>query len=52
MSEKPVIETVDDSQEHHERSIGSLRGEVWLTVQTYQAQSLVGLHSQPHLAPQ
>ena len=41
MSEKSVIESVDASQEHHERSIGSLRGEVWLTVQTYQAQSLV-----------
>ena len=41
MSDKPLIESIDTNQEHHERSIGSLRGEVWLTVQSYQAQSLV-----------
>jgi len=41
MSEKPLIETVDDVRGHQAHSVGSLRGEVWLTVQTYQAQSLV-----------
>jgi integrating conjugative element protein (TIGR03761 family) len=41
MSEQPLIETVDDDREHPGHSVGSLRGEVWLTVQTYQAQSLV-----------
>jgi integrating conjugative element protein (TIGR03761 family) len=41
MSEKPLIEAVDDDREHREHAVGSLRGEVWLTVQTYQAQSLI-----------
>jgi integrating conjugative element protein (TIGR03761 family) len=41
MSEKPLIETFDASRDHAAQSVGSLRGEVWLTVQTYQAQSLV-----------
>ena len=39
-SDNPTVQ--DDSVvEQSESSIGALQGEVWLTVQTYQAQSLI-----------